>query len=379
MQKILTVRGPIDPYEVGPTLMHEHLLVDLSCNFVHPAEASTRSLLHAPVTMELLALLRRRPFSVTLDNMVLGDEELACEEVARFANEGGQTVVDATCIGIGRDPRALHRISRASNLHVVMGAGCYMENAHPDWVRDASVDQLTEIFTRDVTVGVEGTPFRSGIIGEIGTSGVPKGSQEKHGDITAQEEKVLRAAGRASRATGVAVSVHLDLRGQGAFRVIDILEDEGVEPQRMVMGHMDLVPDLEYHRAVLARGAVVEYDCFGREYYTEELGGLSWGHDSWRVQAIAALVGEGYVDQLVLSQDVALKMDLCAYGGNGYGHILRTIVPWLRRDGVSDDALVKMLVENPRRILTIEWDDDVFAPTSGILALGAASARPRGR
>ena len=118
---------------------------------------------------------------------------------------------------------------------------------------------------------------------------------------------MLRAAGRASRATGVAVSVHLDLRGQGAFRLIDILEDEGVEPQRMVMGHMDLVPDLEYHLAVPARGAVVEYDCFGREYYTEELGGLSWGHDSWRVQAIATLVGEGYVDQLVLSQDVALK------------------------------------------------------------------------
>ena len=373
MKKILTIRGPIDPAEVGPTLMHEHLMVDLSCNFVHPTDASCRSLLHAPVTIDMLALLRRRPFSVTLENMVLGDEALACEEVARFHDEGGQTVVDATCIGIGRDPRALHRISRASDLHVVMGAGCYMENSHPDWVRDASVEQLTEIFERDVTVGVEGTPFRSGIIGEIGTSGVAKGSEEKHGDITPQEEKVLRAAGRAAQATGVAVSVHLDLRGQGAFRVIDVLADEGVDPQRMVMGHMDLVPDLDYHRAVLKRGAFVEYDCFGREYYTDELGGLSWGHDSWRVAALATLVSEGYVDQLVLSQDVALKMDLCKYGGNGYGHIMRTIVPWLRRDGITDDELVTMLVENPRRILTIDWDADVFASPSGVLAVAAAT------
>ena len=375
MKKILTIRGPIDPTEVGPTLMHEHLIVDLSCNFVHPADASARSHLHAPVTIEMLALLRRRPFSVTLDNMVLGDEALACEEVARFHDEGGQTVVDATCIGIGRDPRVLHRISRASDLHVVMGAGCYMENSHPDWVRDASVEQLTEIFARDVAVGVEGTPFRSGIIGEIGTSGVPKGSHEKDGDITAQEEKVLRAAGRAARATGVAVSVHLDLRGQGAFRIIDILQDEGVEPQRMVMGHMDLVPDLDYHRAVLKRGAVVEYDCFGREYYTDELGGLSWGHDSWRVAALTTLVNEGYVEQLVLSQDVALKMDLCKYGGNGYGHVLRTIVPWLRREGVTDDELVTMLVENPRRILTIDWNDDVFDSPSGVLAVADARSR----
>ena len=118
--------------------------------------------------------------------------------------------------------------------------------------------------------------------------------------------------------------------------------------------------ELDYHRAVLKRGAFVEYDCFGREYYTDELGGLSWGHDSWRVEAIATLVSEGYVEQLVLSQDVALKMDLCRYGGNGYGHILRTIVPWLRRDGVTDDALVTMLVENPRRILTIDWDNELF-------------------
>ena len=124
---------------------------------------------------------------------------------------------------------------------------------------------------------------------------------------------------------------------------------------------------------MLKRGAFVEYDCFGREYYTDELGSLSWGHDSWRVAALTELVSEGYVDQLVLSQDVALKMDLCKYGGNGYGHILRTIVPWLRRDGVTDDELVKMLVENPRRILTIDWDEDVFARSSGVLAVASAT------
>ena len=88
VKKILTIRGPIDPNEVGPTLMHEHLMVDLSCNFVHAADASARSLLHAPVTIEMLALLRRRPFSVTLDNMVLGDEALALRRGGTLSRRG---------------------------------------------------------------------------------------------------------------------------------------------------------------------------------------------------------------------------------------------------------------------------------------------------
>lgn len=360
IEKVMTVRGPVDPGEIGATMMHEHLILDLSCNFVHPTEASLRARVHDPVTMDMLGLLRRRPFSVTLDNMVLGDEGVACEEASLFSAEGGRTIVDATSLGIGRDPRALYRISHQTGLHVVMGAGCYLENAHPDWVKDMTVEQLEALFVRDVTVGAEGTPLRSGIIGEIGTSGVPKGGTEKIGHLTAEEEKVLRAAGRAAVATGAAVSVHLDLRGQGAFRIIEILTDEGVVPERMVMGHMDLLADIDYHRAVAATGVYLEYDSLGREYYTDEMGGLCWGHDSWRVTALATLVAEGFADQLVLSQDVALKMDLCRYGGNGYGHVLRTIVPWLRREGVSEDALKKMLVENPRKILTIEWDEDLL-------------------
>ena len=68
-------------------------------------------------------------------------------------------------------------------------------------------------------------------------------------------------------------------------------------------------------------------------------------------------------------------MDLCKYGGNGYGHVLRTIVPWLRREGVTDDELVTMLVENPRRILTIDWNDDVFDSPSGVLAVADARSR----
>jgi len=359
MEKVMTVLGPVDPHEIGVTMMHEHLVVDLSCNFVEPTEATLRARMRSPVVPELLWLLRRRPFSVTLDNMILGDEEEAIREVGHYWREGGMTIVDCTSIGIGRDPHALRRISRASGLHVVMGAGCYVENAHPDWVRSFDVDSLKNLFVRDVMVGAEGTRVRSGIIGEIGTTGVPKGTTEKQGDITKEEEKVLRAAGRAAAETGTAVSVHLDLRGQGAFRIVEILDDEGVPRDRMLMGHMDLVPDVDYHREVAALGVYLEFDSLGREYYSEELG-RPWGHDTWRVDALAALVREGYSERLVLAQDVAMKIDLRRYGGNGYAHVLASVVPMLRRAGVPEHAIHAMLVENPRRVLTVDFDEEAL-------------------
>jgi phosphotriesterase-related protein len=296
---------------------------------------------------------------VTLDNMKLGDEDVAVEEVAWYWKEGGQTIVDCTSIGIGRDPRVLYRVSRATNVHVVMGAGCYLENAHPSWVRDLTADELAELFVRDVTVGVDGTGVRSGIIGEIGTGGVPKNSLKKIGDITAEEEKVLRAAGRAAVRTGVAVSVHLDRRGHGAFRIIDILADEGVAPDRMVMGHLDLVDDLDYHREVARQGVFLEYDSIGREHHVAEL--EFWGiQDIWRANALATLVREGWVDQLVLSQDICLKIDLRRFGGHGYAHILASFLPMLRSVGVAEDAIYRMLVINPRRILTVDWSEELL-------------------
>ena len=118
------------------------------------------------------------------DNCQLFDEATATEEVRRFRLAGGETVVDPTCRGIGRDPRALQRIARATGLQVVMGTGYYLDPAHPHHVREMSIEAIEEEITRDVVDGVDGV--RAGIIGEIGISK----------DFTAEEEKVLRGAAR---------------------------------------------------------------------------------------------------------------------------------------------------------------------------------------
>jgi phosphotriesterase-related protein len=351
---VMTVVGPIPASELGTTITHEHCLIDMSCWFVDSDEASRKRDVNRPIEMSMLSDLRRRPFSTTRDNMVLADEELAVRELEWFRRAGGASIVEMTCLGLSRDPLGLQRISRATGVNIVMCTGIYVEPAHPDWVRDLDSDALCDYMVKEVIEGVGTARIRCGLIGEIGVSGIPKGASEKVGVITEEEEKVLRAAGRAAKRTGLSVSVHIDPRPpRGGVIAIDILESEGVSPDRIIIDHVDQVNDIEYPFELAARGVFVEYDSLGREHYSEEWGhDFDWGHDSWRVRFVSRLIAEGYGDQLLFSQDVCMKTDLRTYGGVGYAHVLNNIVPTLQSIGVEDDAIRKILVENPRRALS---------------------------
>ncbi|TKG70547.1 phosphotriesterase family protein [Prauserella endophytica] len=190
--------------------------------------------------------------------------------------------------------------------------------------------------------------YARAIIGEIGTSN----------PVHAREEKVLRAAARVSARTGVAVTLHTDPTGRLALDVLDILEAEGADPARVVVGHMDGELDdgfLEYHRRIVERGAYIAYDTFGEENCYAN--GLTNGKSFWcpsdkqRINAVLAAPEAGYGDRLLLSQDVCMKMSHEKYGGFGYGHLLKNIVPELRSEGVSQAELDQLLVDNPRKML----------------------------
>jgi phosphotriesterase-related protein len=349
-RQVVTVTGPVPPGALGVVLMHEHLFIDLSVWFDEPTTASGAELAGRKIDIALLGQLRRQPFASIRDNLRLGDQQMATDEAARFRAAGGTTIVDTTPIGLKRDPLALQWVARATGLNIVMGCGYYVEPAHPSEVCSASAETLALGLIREIKTGVGDTGVRPGIIGEIGTSGVERESGVRVGDVTAQEEKVLRAAARASLQTGLAVSVHLDPRGQGGFRVFDVLREEGLPVDRIIMGHMDHVPDLEYQLAMLDRGVYVQFDNFGREYYWDAQN-VYWNNDHWRVRSLAELVKRGYVKQLLISQDVALKMDLRAYGGYGYDHILVDIVPALLRHALTREDVATLMVANPAAVL----------------------------
>jgi phosphotriesterase-related protein len=339
--KVMTVLGPIPVDAMGVTLMHEHILLDTSSWWQCPCHASEIALAEQPVNIEIIGELRMNPF-VNKDNCLLLDVNLAINELNRFAEFGGNTVVDPTNLGIGRDPLALQRISRRTRLNIVMGSGFYLEGSHPDWLKRMDLDDAAAFIVRDVGGGADRPDVLAGIIGEIGVSK----------DFTDAEQKSLRAAARASRMTEVPLSIHLPGWERLAHRVLDMVEKEGADLRHTVLCHMNPShDDLPYQKSLADRGAFLEYDMVGMDYYYADQK-AQCPSDEENARAIRSLIDAGYAERLLLSQDVFLKMMLTKFGGFGYGYILRHFVPRLMRHGLERAAIDQLLTINPRRVFS---------------------------
>lgn len=338
--KVRTVRGDIAPEALGITLPHEHLLVDVSLRRRTTNDPYLRRIAEAPVTMDILSDLRRNP-TISADSLRLDDPDMAMKELGFFKEAGGRSLVEQTSRWIGGDPAVLRRISEATGVAIV--ACCaYYSPAVPDDVDRVSIDVLADRLVAEVTRGFAGTDIKAGIIGEIGTSW----------PLAPHEEKLLRAAARAQRATGAALSIHPSPFDKQAKPLLDIVASEGVDMQRVVMCHLDHVLDVEYHEAIADRGVFIEYDRFGVEWYRSLVHSRQvFPRDVERVAALVELIGRGHLGQILISHDVCQKIETRSYGGHGYSHILRYVVPMMKEMGIDEAGIRAMLVDNPRRML----------------------------
>jgi predicted metal-dependent phosphotriesterase family hydrolase len=309
--RVQTVLGPIDPDALGWVLPHEHTAI---------------ALWHIPSRWDYWELRRDGPLIV--------------EELGAFRAADGGALVDLTLDGVGRDPDWLAGIARATGLHIVMGSGWYRGAHYPAeaLIDRRSVDGLADLIVRDATVGVGETGIRAGIIGEIGTD---------KPWLSAQEERVHRAAARAARRTGFAITTHA-VQSTVGLDQLDVFAAEGADLTRVVIGHADSNPSLDYHLAIVDRGATVEFDFLGMAFTALERHG-----EGRIVELLGALLARGHVEQILLSQDVCHDSQLRRYGGNGYTYLADTFLPRLREAGVSEAAIRTITVDNPRRLLTI--------------------------
>lgn len=337
--KVITVRGTVSPEELGITLPHEHILLDQSLYVpaAHPSEYS----FDAPLGPETIPLVKRDPYALR-DNMVMQEVALAAKELGYFAERGGKSVVDTTNIGWGRNPEGLKKISEATGLHIVASTGFYVEPAHPSFVKEVLIEELTSRMVKELTEGIDGTEVRAGMIGEIGTSA----------ELTEQEEKVLRAAARAQVQTGAPMNVHLaTMKGREGPKVLDILEQEGVDLSRVVLSHLDFVlDDFEHQKSLASRGVFLEFDSFGMDFSVDSKD-FTPPCDIDKVKGLKRLIDDGFAGQLLISQDICFKISLKCFGGNGYAHILENIVPLMKSQGIEDETIRKIMVENPARFL----------------------------
>ena len=351
--KVMTVNGPMEPEELGATIMHEHLFIDLWKHRVPPHNAPTTEAALWEQKLSISNLHQARNRIAIKDIFVLGDEDTAIGEVMEFKKNGGSTVVEVTSIGIGRDPLALRRVANATGLNVIMGAGWYQRAYHPDDMDERTVEDLAEEIIGDITTGVGDTGIRSGIIGEVGVNGDP---------LTPNEIKSLQASARASRATGAAISLHLGGAGREKLKVVAVLGEEGADMSRVIFGHSDGIAwDLPLMLELLGHGVYIQFDNLGLDVATplylkpqsySMADTIGMAKTAQVAEAIPKLIEEGYEDRILLSQDVCYKTHLKRYGGNGYSFVLDRVLPTLRRKGVSEEQINSLMVDNPRRILT---------------------------
>lgn len=348
--KVQTVLGTISPDELGITLPHEHLLIDLRCAYREPEEVSERALSKARVEISNLYQITRDPY-INEDALTISDVELAAKEVEHFKLAGGSSIVDLTLPGIGRDPVALKRIAEATGLNITMGTGFYTEASHPAYIQRMDSDQIAEGIVKEIEVGVDDSGIRAGIIGEIGCSWT------KEGSVTAMEDKVLRAAARAHLKTHAPINVHPYFLGRAALIPLKVLKDEGVDLHRVAVSHLDVELDVDFHRQVAQTGARIEYDCFGVDWTFDRMPYPPPGRlvdcpkDSQRIEALKKLIQGGYMKQLLISHDVCMKIYLKRYGGHGYDHILKRVLPMMRAMGIDQKQIETLLIDNPADFL----------------------------
>jgi len=313
MPQVETVAGPVQDDALGLTLVHEHLRTT--------AETTRTQFPH------------------------LYDEEReraqAVEQVSAAMERGVQTIVDPSCMDIGRDVGLARAVVEATGIQLVMCTGIYGMHYRflPQHFQNREVDYLADVFVHDIEQGIQGTDVKAAFL---------KCAVDEPG-ITDDVEKVLRACARASKRTGRPVMVHSHPATRRGLEIMDVLDDEGVEPARVQIAHTGDTDDLDYIEELLGRGPFIGMDRYGLDIIlpTEK-----------RNTTVIELCKRGHADRMMLSQDACATIDwfppemIKQLAPNWhFTFVLDEVLPALREAGVSDEQVSQIMEENPRRWL----------------------------
>ena len=271
----------------------------------------------------------------------------AAEKLREIKELGVTSFVDPCPMELGRDPEFAAECADKSGLNVVVATGLYNEALGiPPHFRSLPADDIAEIYVREITDGIDKTGIKAGLI-KTATGGIP-GMTETAKTIGTHEETCLRAAARAHKVTGVPILCHNDELGPFGRETLDVFEDEGVDFNRVLIGHACGVGDMRYYFDVLERGAWIGFDRFGIDIIAP---------DKMRLASLIGLLAVGY-DRIMLSHDAvhclmgrpskAWEQFIEACPNNNYSHILKNIIPTLAKAGVSEGTIHTMMVENPK-------------------------------
>lgn len=248
-----------------------------------------------------------------------------CGDLRELYGWGVRRIVDLTNPTMGRDPDYTRRLSQATGIRILNATGYYLEPDIPASVDRRSIQDLAAEALRELRDGT------AAVIGEIAWSPEPG----------PRERKTWEAMCLAARETGAPVFTHPSLGPQQLLQA-EYLISRGVDPGRIVIGHIEFFPSDEALRRVLETGVYIGLDMIGKD---------GPDRDEYRADLVRTVIGWGYGDRLLLSTDLCRRRDLKACGGYGYGCLFREFLPRLERRGVTRQQMDLLLKANPDRLL----------------------------
>ncbi|WP_404322828.1 phosphotriesterase [Cytobacillus firmus] len=300
---IQTVLGKIAPEELGICSAHEHLSIDLS-------------------------RVKKDP------DTILDDEQGMREELEDFYRLGGRSMVEVTNDGMGRDALVLKRLSEATGVHLITCTGFYKDPYIPDFADGWKAELFAQHFIKEAKEGIADTGILPGVIGEVGTS---------KNEMKPIERELLIGAAMAGTETGLPVTTHTTL-GTLGLEQVQLLTKHGLPADQIIIGHQDLNPNKDEVLAVLETGAYIAFDTIGKNNYRP---------DEDRADFLIDFINRGYEKQILLSADLTRKSHWKKNGGPGYGLVLETFIPKLKKSGVPESILHQFLTVNPSRAFSI--------------------------
>ncbi len=322
MSFVRTVLGDIEPSELGVTYAHEHVIIDGG----------------RPVLMD--------------PQFDLGDVEAMATELVGAAALGLGTVVDAMPCDAGRNAAKLAELSRRTGVHVVAPTGLHHERWYgpTHWSHRVTPDELADLFTADVTDGIDDHDYSGPIVHRTGIrAGVIKVAGSEGGPSD-RDRPVFEAAAETHRRTGVPILTHCE-GGTGALEQAGLLGDCGVDLAHVALSHVDKVVDRGYHRELAATGARLEYDQSFR-----------WGdRPNGTLQLLEWMVEDGLDDRVVLGMDAAKRRYYRVFGGEpGLTWLLNGFSQQLEAAGLGEHVRRRLFVDNPARLYA-------FAGAAGVI------------
>jgi len=356
-KQIMTVRGPIDPATLGFTSMHDHIMFngDYLVNMHRKNLPNHRFPIQMDdkVTLENVGILHRNIFlAAGAHNQT--DEEALTGEVADFKQAGGQAILEVSVPGVSLDPEANVRISEQTDVHIIACTGLYTWDSWPKEYHGLTMARHYERMMHEVSNGVGNTSVRPGHV---------KIALEY---LNEDEENALRAAAQTAKDTGLSLTVHPSSGTGDRLRILEIIKEEGLPPERVVMAHTRVVDkpsfaevmrrpesyrvNIDLAKRMLDTGCNISKELMNT-LGLELLGDYDAG-DWADMSGLVALISGGYGGQIVLGNDCCAKIMLRRFGGEGYCRLLWYTLPMLRDvAGVSDYVISQIFVENPARIL----------------------------